>query len=62
MSPLRAEISGLVRELGVTTVYVTHDQAEALALSHEVAVMNEGRIEQVGSPEDVYLRPSSRFS
>jgi iron(III) transport system ATP-binding protein len=58
---MRFELKRLQRELGVTTVYVTHDQAEALALSHEVAVMNEGRIVQIGSPRAIYERPRGRF-
>ena len=58
---MRFELKRIQRETGVTTVYVTHDQAEALALSHEIAVMNEGEIIQVGSPRDIYERPRSRF-
>jgi iron(III) transport system ATP-binding protein len=58
---MRFELKRLQRELRITTVYVTHDQSEALALSHEIAVMNEGRIQQVGSPRDVYERPASAF-
>jgi iron(III) transport system ATP-binding protein len=58
---MRFELKRLQRELGVTTVYVTHDQSEALALSHEIAVMNEGRIVQQGSPRDVYETPRTRF-
>ena len=58
---LRFELKRLQRELRITTVYVTHDQSEALALSHEIAVMNEGRIQQVGSPRDIYERPGSAF-
>jgi iron(III) transport system ATP-binding protein len=58
---MRFELTRLQRELGVTTVYVTHDQSEALALSHAIAVMNEGRIVQIGSPADVYQRPRDRF-
>jgi thiamine transport system ATP-binding protein len=58
---LRVTVRGIQRELGITTVYVTHDQAEALAVSDRVAVMNAGRIEQVGSPEAVYREPVSRF-
>ena len=58
---MRFELKRLQRELGVTTIYVTHDQAEALALSHEVAVMNEGRIVQIGSPRAIYERPRDRF-
>jgi iron(III) transport system ATP-binding protein len=58
---MRFELKRLQRELGITTVYVTHDQSEALALSHEIAVMNEGQIVQVGSPRDIYERPRNRF-
>ena len=58
---MRFELKRLQRELGLTTVYVTHDQAEALALSHEVAVMNEGRIVQIGSPRTIYEQPHNRF-
>src|SRR5499426_1796585 len=58
---MRTELKRLQRELGITTVYVTHDQSEALALSHQIAVMNGGRIEQVGSPREVYERPCNRF-
>jgi iron(III) transport system ATP-binding protein len=58
---MRFELKRLQRELRITTVYVTHDQSEALALSHEIAVMNEGRIQQVGSPRDIYERPGSAF-
>ncbi|MFC6939548.1 ABC transporter ATP-binding protein [Salinirubellus sp. GCM10025818] len=58
---LRVTVRGIQRDLGITTVYVTHDQAEALAVSDRVAVMNDGRIEQVGTPEAVYREPESRF-
>jgi len=58
---MRFELKRIQRDTGVTTVYVTHDQSEALALSHEIAVMNEGRIIQVGSPREIYERPRSRF-
>ena len=58
---MRFELKRLQRELQLTTVYVTHDQSEALALSHEIAVMDEGRIVQIGSPRDVYERPRNRF-
>ena len=58
---LRLGVREIQRELGITTVYVTHDQAEALAISDRVAVMNDGRVEQVGSPEEVYREPASRF-
>jgi iron(III) transport system ATP-binding protein len=58
---MRFELKRLQRELGITTVYVTHDQSEALALSHQIAVMNAGRIEQLGSPREVYERPKNQF-
>jgi iron(III) transport system ATP-binding protein len=58
---MRFELKRLQRELGITGVYVTHDQVEALAMSNRVAVMRDGKIEQVGKPRDVYERPNSRF-
>ena len=58
---MRYELKRLQRELGITTVYVTHDQSEAHALSHSIAVMNEGRIQQIGPPRDIYEKPRSRF-
>jgi iron(III) transport system ATP-binding protein len=58
---MRFELKRLQRELGLTTIYVTHDQSEALALSHEIAVMREGRIVQIGAPRDIYERPGSKF-
>ena len=58
---MRFEIREVVTRLGVTAVYVTHDQEEALALSDRIAIMNRGRIEQLGTPEDIYARPASRF-
>jgi iron(III) transport system ATP-binding protein len=58
---MRFELKRLQRDLGITTVYVTHDQSEALALSHSIAVMNGGRIEQLGSPREVYERPRNQF-
>jgi iron(III) transport system ATP-binding protein len=58
---MRFELKRLQRELRITTVYVTHDQSEALALSHLVAVMENGRIRQVGAPRELYDRPASRF-
>jgi spermidine/putrescine ABC transporter ATP-binding subunit len=58
---MRFEIRELIDRLGITAVYVTHDQAEALALSDRVAVMNAGRIEQVGTPDEIYDYPQSRF-
>jgi iron(III) transport system ATP-binding protein len=58
---MRLELRELQRRLDVTSVYVTHDQEEALAISDRVIVMNVGGIEQIGSPEDIYNRPKSRF-
>lgn len=58
---MRIELKRLQRELGITTVYVTHDQIEALAMSSAVAVMRAGRIEQMGRPREIYERPASRF-
>ena len=58
---MRSELARLQRELGITTVYVTHDQTEALAMSDRIAVMNHGKIEQFGSPREVYERPESVF-
>ena len=58
---LRVTVRSIQQDLGITTVYVTHDQTEALAISDRVAVVNDGRIEQVGTPETVYREPASRF-
>ena len=58
---MRAELREILREVGITTVFVTHDQAEALSLSDRIAVMNQGRIEQLGPPRAVYERPATRF-
>ena len=58
---MRFELKRMQRDFGLTTIYVTHDQSEALALSHEIAVMNEGRIVQIGSPRDIYERPRNKF-
>jgi putative spermidine/putrescine transport system ATP-binding protein len=60
-SKLRGELRALVDRVGMTALYVTHDQEEALALSDRVAVMRAGRIEQVGTPGEIYHRPRSRF-
>jgi len=53
-------MNALLRELGVTTVYVTHDQAEAMELGDRIVVMSAGRIEQAGTPRDIYYRPANR--
>jgi iron(III) transport system ATP-binding protein len=58
---MRTELKRLQRDLNLTTVYVTHDQSEALALSHEIAVMNEGRVVQVGTPRQIYEQPHNKF-
>jgi sn-glycerol 3-phosphate transport system ATP-binding protein len=58
---MRVEIKRLQRELGVTSIYVTHDQVEAMTLSDQLVVMNGGRIEQIGKPTDVYKRPQTTF-
>ena len=58
---LRAEIRRIQSELAITTVYVTHDQEEALSISDRVVVMNKGLIEQVGVPEEIYRAPKTRF-
>ncbi len=58
---LRVQVKEIQSELGITTIYVTHDQEEALAVSDRVAVMNDGRVEQVDTPRNVYYRPETRF-
>jgi putative spermidine/putrescine transport system ATP-binding protein len=58
---LRFEIDQLLRRLGITAIYVTHDQAEAMALGDRIVVMEQGRVAQVGRPRDIYQRPATRF-
>ncbi len=58
---LRLEIRRLQRRIGITTIYVTHDQEEALSMSDVVVVMNQGRVVQVGLPEDIYRKPATAF-
>ncbi len=58
---LREEIVRLQKVLGKTMVFVTHDQEEAMSISHQIAVMGSGRISQIGQPEDIYARPASRY-
>ena len=58
---MQVEISQLHRELGITVLYVTHDQDEAMAMSDRICLMNEGKIEQIGEPEELYFRPRSVF-
>jgi len=59
---MRVELARLQRDLAITTIYVTHDQSEALALSNRVAVLQSGSVVQEGTPEDIYRRPRSRFA
>jgi spermidine/putrescine transport system ATP-binding protein len=59
---MRAELRAIQKKTGVTFVYITHDQGEALTMSDRVAVMNAGRIEQVGPPDDVYAKPATAFA
>jgi multiple sugar transport system ATP-binding protein len=58
---MRGELKHLQHELGTTTVYVTHDQAEAMTLGHRVAVMNRGRLQQFDTPQNIYHQPANRF-
>lgn len=58
---MRQAIREIQREVGITTVYVTHDQEEAMAISDSIAVMNQGRIQQVGRPKELYHRPKNEF-
>jgi spermidine/putrescine transport system ATP-binding protein len=58
---MQIELKRIQREVGISFMYVTHDQEEALTMSDRIAVMVEGRIEQIGDPEEIYLRPTNRF-
>jgi ABC-type Fe3+/spermidine/putrescine transport system ATPase subunit len=58
---MRVELKELQRRVGITFLFVTHDQEEAMSMSDTIAVMNQGRVEQVGTPEEVYLSPATRF-
>jgi multiple sugar transport system ATP-binding protein len=58
---MRREIAALRRRLGTTTMYVTHDQVEAMSLGDRIVVMHEGRVQQIGSPLDIYDRPANLF-
>ena len=58
---MRRELSTLIKRIGITALFVTHDQVEALSLAEQVAVMNHGRILQEGAPAEVYLRPRNSF-
>src|ERR1700716_3118124 len=58
---MQVELKRIQREVGVTFVYVTHDQGEALTMSDRIAVMNDGSIEHLGTPRDIYERPATKF-
>ena len=58
---LQIELAQIHRDVGTTFVYVTHDQEEAMSMATRIAVMNEGRVEQVGTPHEIYHRPTDRF-
>ena len=58
---MRFELKTLQRETGITFVFVTHDQEEALTMSDRIAVINEGEIQQIGEPEQIYESPSNKF-
>lgn len=58
---MRAELKKLQKKLGVTTIYVTHDQVEAMTMGDKVAILNEGLLQQTGTPDDIYSRPSNMF-
>jgi putative spermidine/putrescine transport system ATP-binding protein len=60
-SQMREELKKIQSELGITIVFVTHDQEEAMALSHRIIVMNKGKFEQVGTPKEIYDNPASRY-
>jgi iron(III) transport system ATP-binding protein len=58
---MRIELRRLQQQIGVTTIYVTHDQSEALAMSDRIAVMDKGRVVQIGDPREIYFRPANEF-
>ncbi|MCD6428243.1 MAG: ABC transporter ATP-binding protein [Desulfurococcales archaeon] len=58
---MRAELKRLQRELKITTIYVTHDQIEALSMAHRIVVMNEGKVQQIGTPDEIYNKPANTF-
>ena len=58
---LRAEIRAILKAAGISAIFVTHDREEALAISDKIAVMHNGKLEQIGTPEDLYINPASRF-
>lgn len=58
---MRAELKKLQRDIGITTIYVTHDQVEAMTMGDRIAIMNEGILQQIGTPDEIYFRPSNIF-
>ncbi len=58
---MQVELKSLQRQVGITTIFVTHDQEEALTMSDRIAVMHQGRLQQVGTPQDIYEAPQNRF-
>jgi ABC-type Fe3+/spermidine/putrescine transport system ATPase subunit len=58
---MRAELKKLLQKTGITSLYVTHDQAESMALADRIIVMNRGSVEQIGAPEEIYERPKTKF-
>ena len=58
---MRVELAGLHRELGATMVYVTHDQVEAMTLGQKIVLLNQGRVQQIGTPRELYERPANLF-
>ncbi len=58
---MQLELKRIQREVGITFIYVTHDQEEALTMSDRIAVMNEGRVEQIGAPTEIYDEPATVF-
>ena len=58
---MQEELKALQKSLGITFVFVTHDQGEALSMADRVAVFNDGKVQQIGSPEEIYKRPNTRF-
>lgn len=58
---MRSEIRNIQRRFGITSIYVTHDQAEAMSMSDRIIIMNHGVVEQIGAPHDIYKKPASRF-
>src|SRR5438105_8641731 len=58
---MRSELTSIQRRVGITTVFVTHDQEEAMSIAHRIAVMNAGVLEQMDSPEEIYARPATLF-